>query len=98
MKRQRQSGITVTGLMLISGSGITLAGTKFQMARLTRIQSKETMLNSVITWLVSLVDHVAFLVVRMRWSVLYLFLSIVSMAGNFINNIFQTIQLSLFEI
>jgi hypothetical protein len=93
MKRQRQSGITVTGLMLISGSGITWAGTKFQMARLTPIQSKEIMLNSVITWLVSLVDRVAFLVARMHWSVLCVFLFIVSMAGNFINNVFQTIML-----
>ena len=94
MKRQKQNGITVTGLMLISGSGITLAGTKFQMARLTRIQSKEIMLNSVIIWLVSLVDHVAFLVARMRLSALCAFLFIVSMAGNFINNVFQTIQLT----
>jgi hypothetical protein len=94
MKHPRQSGITVTGLMRISGSGITWAGTKFQRARLTRIQSKEIMLNSVIIWLVSLVDHVVFLVARMRWSALCVFLFIVSMAGNFINNVFQTIQLT----
>jgi uncharacterized membrane protein len=94
MKRQKQSGITVTGLMLISGSGITLAGTKFQMARLTRIQSKEIMLNSVIIWLVSLVGRVAFLVARMRLSALCVFLFIVSMADNFINNVFQTTQLT----
>jgi hypothetical protein len=93
MKHQRQSGITVTDLILISGSGITLAGTKFQMARLTRIQSKEIMLNSVIIWLASLVDRVAFLVARTRLSALCVFLFIVSMAGNFINNVSQTIQL-----
>ncbi|HSO10743.1 MAG TPA: hypothetical protein VLT51_00100 [Anaerolineales bacterium] len=51
------------------------------------------MLNSVIIWLASLVDRVAFLVARMRLSVLCAFLFIVSMAGNFINNVFQTIQL-----
>jgi hypothetical protein len=93
MKPQRQSGITVMDLRLISGSGITLAGTKFQMERLTRIQSKEIMLNSVIIWLVSHVDRVAFLVARMRWSALCVFLFIVSMAGSFISNVFQTIQL-----
>ena len=89
MKHQRQNGITVTDLMLISGSGITLAGTKFQMVRLTRIQSKEIMLNSVIIWLASLVDRVAFLVARTRLSALCAFLFIVSMAGNFINNVFR---------
>jgi hypothetical protein len=94
MKRQRQSGITVMGLMLTSGSGITLAGTKFQMVRLTRIQSKAIMLNSVIIWLVSLADRVAFLVARTRWSALCVFLFIVSMADNFINNVFQIIQLT----
>jgi uncharacterized membrane protein len=94
MKHQRQSGITVTGLMLISGSGITLADTKFQMVRLTRIQSKEIMLNSVIIWLVLLADHVAFLVARTRLSALCVFLFIVSMAGNFTNNGSQTIQLT----
>jgi hypothetical protein len=78
-KHQRQSDITVTGLMLISGSGITLAGTKFQMARPTRIQSKEIMLNSVIIWR------------ALRLSF------IVSMAGSFINNVFQTIQLFKFD-
>jgi len=90
---QRQSGITVTGLMLISGSGITLADTKFQMVRLTRIQSKEIMLNSVITWLASLVDRVVFLVARMRLSALCVFLFILSTAGNFINSVFQIILL-----
>ena len=80
--------------MLINGSGITWAGTKFQMARLTRIQSKEIMLNSVIIWLASLVDRVAFLVARMRLSVLCVFLFILSMAGNFINNVSLTIQLT----
>jgi hypothetical protein len=94
MKHPRQSGITVTGLMLTSGFGITSAGTKFQMARLTRIQSKEIMLNSVIIWLASLVDRVAFLVARMRLSVLCVFLFILLMAGNFINNVSQTIQLT----
>jgi len=94
MKHRRQSGITVTGLMLISSSGITWAGTKFQMVRLTRIQSKEIMLNSVIIWLVSLVDRVAFLVARMHLSALCVFSFFVSMAGNFTNNIFQTIQLT----
>ena len=93
MKHQRQSGITVTDLMRISSFGIILAGTKFQMARLTRIQSKEIMLNSVIIWLASLVDLVAFLVARMRLNALCAFLFIVSMADNFINNVFQTIQL-----
>jgi len=80
--------------MLISGSGITWVGTKFQMARLTRIQSKEIMLNSVIIWLASLVDRVVFLVAHMRLSALCVFLFIVSMSGNFINNVFQTIQLT----
>jgi len=94
MKRQKQSGITVTGLMLTNGSGITWAGTKFQRVRLTPIQSKETMLNSVIIWLASLVDRVVFLVARMRLSALCVFLFIVSMAGNFINNVSQTIQLT----
>jgi hypothetical protein len=84
---------TVTGLMLISGSGTTLADTKFQMARLTRIQSKEIMLNSVIIWLALLVDRVVFLVARMRLSVLCVFLFILSMAGNLINTVFQIIQL-----
>ena len=93
MKHQSQNDITVTGLMLTSGSGITLAGTKFQMARLTRIQAKEIMLNSVIIWLASPVDRVAFLVACMRLSALCAFLFIVSMAGNFINNVSQTIQL-----
>jgi hypothetical protein len=51
------------------------------------------MLNSVITWLGSHVDPVAFLVARMRWSALCVFLFIVSMAGNFISNVFQTIPL-----
>jgi hypothetical protein len=82
------------GLMLISGFGITWAGTKFQRAKLTRIQSKEIMLNSVIIWLASLADRVAFLVARMRWSVLCVFSFILSMAGNFINNVSQTIQLT----
>jgi len=94
MKHPRQSGIPVTGLMLTSGSGITLAGTKFQRARLTRIQSKEIMLNSVTTWLALLADRVASLVARMRLSALCVFLFIVSMPGNFINNVFQTIQLT----
>ena len=93
MKHQRQSDITVTDLMLISGSGIILAGTRFQRARLTHIQSKEIMLNSVIIWLALLVDRIAFLVARMRWSALCAFLFIVSMADNLINNVFQTIQL-----
>jgi hypothetical protein len=93
MKHQRQSGITVTDLMLISGSGITLAGTKFQMARLILIQSKEIMLNSVIIWLASLADRVAFLVAHMRLSALCVFLFILSMAGNFINSVSQIIQL-----
>jgi hypothetical protein len=88
MKRQRQIGITATGLMLINDSGITLAGMKFQRARLTRIQ-----LNSVIIWLVSLVDRIAFLVVHMRWGALCVFLFIVSMVGNFIDNVFLVIQL-----
>ena len=79
--------------MLINGSGITLADMKFQMARLIRIQSKEIMLNSVIIWLVSLVDRVAFLVAHMRLNVLCAFLFILSMAGNFTNSVFQLIQL-----
>jgi len=94
MKRQRQSDITVTGLMRTSGSGITLAGTKFQMARLTRIQSKAIMLNSVIILLALLVDRAAFLVARMRLSALCVFLFIVSMAGNFTNNVFPIILLT----
>jgi hypothetical protein len=94
MKHQRQSGITVMGLMHISGSGITLAGTKFQRARLTPIQSKEIMLNSVIISLALLVDRVAFLVARLRLSAPCAFSFILSMAGNFINSVFQTIQLT----
>jgi hypothetical protein len=79
--------------MRISGSGITWAGTQFQRARLTPIQSKAIMLNCVIIWLASLVDRVAFLVARMRLNALCVFLFIVSMADSFINNVFQTIQL-----
>ena len=80
--------------MLTNGFGITLVGTKFQMARLIRIQSKETMLNFAITWLALLVDRVAFLVARMHLSVLYVFLFILSTAGNFINSVFQIILLT----
>jgi len=93
MKRQRQSGITVTDLTRINGSGITWAGTKFRMARLTRIRSKAIMLNSVIIWHVSLVVHVAFPVAHTHLNALCVFLFIASMAGNFINNVFQTILL-----
>gem|GEM_PF-6163602 len=52
------------------------------------------MLNSVIILLALLVDRAAFLVARMRLSALCVFLFIVSMAGNFTNNVFPIILLT----
>jgi hypothetical protein len=73
-------------LMRTNGFGITLAGMKFQRARLTRIQSRATTQNFVIIWLVLLVDRAAFHVARMHLNVLCGFSFIVSMADNFISN------------
>jgi len=51
------------------------------------------MLNSVITWLASLVNHVVFLDVLMPLNVPYAYLSTVSTAGNFTSNVFQIMLL-----
>jgi hypothetical protein len=88
---QKQSGITAMALMHIDGFGIILAGRKFRRANLRRIPSKETMRNCDITWRVWLVNHVAFLVAHLRSNALCAFLSIVSTADNFTNNIIQII-------
>jgi hypothetical protein len=92
-KRQKQSGITGMVLMHSHGFGITLADLKFQKARLTPIRSKRITLNYVTILHASLAKHVVFLVVFMPSNVPYACLFIVSIAGSFINNIFQIILL-----
>jgi hypothetical protein len=78
-------------LMLINGFGITLAGMKFHRANLRRILSKEITRNYDIAWRAELVNHVAFLVARMRLNALCASLLIASTAGNFTNNNIQII-------
>ena len=92
--RRRQNGITVTGSMLTNGSGITLAGMKFQRANRKLTPLKETMQNCVIIWPASLANHVAFLGAPMHWNVPCAYLFIVSTAGNFTNNASQIILLT----
>ena len=50
--------------------------------------------NCVITWLAWRANPVAFLDVLLRWNALCVYLSIVSTAGNFISNDFQTTHLT----
>jgi hypothetical protein len=90
IKHPKQNGITAMALMRTNGFGITLAGMKFQWARLTHIPSKVTMQNFVIIWLVLLVDRVAFHAAHMHLNALCGFSFIVSMADNFISNAFLT--------
>lgn len=85
-------------LMLTNGSGITLAGTKFQKARLIPIQSKQIMLNYVIILLAWLENRVVFLDVLMHLNVRCVYSSTVSTAGNFTNNIFRIMPLMLWTL
>jgi len=94
-KRQKQNGITVMALMLTNGSGITLAGTKFQKARLILIQLKQITPNYVIILLAWLANLVVFLDALTPLNVRCACLFIVSTAGNFTNNIFQITSLTL---
>ncbi len=59
------------------------------LVRLIPIRSKPTMPNYVTTLRVSLVNHVAFLVVLMPLNVLYAYLFTVSIADSFTNNFSQ---------
>jgi len=82
-------------LMRNNGSGITLADMKLQKGSRTPLPWKRTMQNYVITWHAWLANPVAFLVVLMRSNVPYAYLSSVSTADNFTNNVFPITTLML---
>ena len=89
-QRRKRNSTILMGLMPTNGFDITFADMKFQRARPILILSKPITPNFVIIWLALLANHVVFLGVLMLLNAHYAYLFLLSTAGNFISNAFQT--------